>query len=707
MRRMKSQLMIGLVVLSLLPLFGGPMQAQPAPQAPVFGDPAFQSTWERTDMAVKDGSVSRTWFWGPQPNTAALQEPNKESPGGTRTVQYFDKSRMEINNPAGNKNDPFYVTNGLLTVELVSGLMQTGATTYEQKYPACINVTGDAGDATAPTYASMQHVSNTTLADHPAPRAVGQATTATINAKGDVGTNAAKASVAAGTITYYDDVTHHNIPGAFWTFLNSTGPIAGGSSALLSDPWYYATGRPISEAYWTNATIAGQAAEVLVQLYERRALTYIAGNPAGFQVEMANIGQHYYDWRYKTAGRCAAPVQGSINFQAFGDPAELAVFQKVIESYATYNPNVKVNLIQVPSQGDHLSKLATSFAAGNPPDVFLINYRRYGQFADQNVLEPLGKYLDTSVTLKASDYYTQSLQAFTYQGTLQCIPQNISSLSIYYNKDLFTKYNVPLPKDGWTWQEMVSAAKALTKDTNGDGKNDIYGFAVDTQLIRLAPFIWSNGGEIVDNYEKPTRLTIDTAAAKEAFQLFVDLNLKEKVTPSQAEFKARAGGDRFLDGTLAMWVASRADTPTFRTIKNFTWDVVALPVLKSKATILHSDAYCMAAQSKSKEATWDFIQYALGPQGQTIASNLGRIVPSLKAIANSPAYLDPTQPPANSKMYLDVIPTIRRVPISPVWGNIETLVNAEIDRAFYGGASVDAAIASAVAKANAEFARVK
>ena len=103
----------------------------------------------------------------------------------------------------------------------------------------------------------------------------------------------------------------------------------------------------------------------------------------------------------------------------------------------------------------------------------------------------------------------------------------------------------------------------------------------------------------------------------------------------------------------------------------------------------------------------DFIQYALGPRGETIASKLGRIVPSLKSVANSPAYLDPTQPPANSKMYLDVIPTIRRVPVSPVWGAVESAVNAEMERAFYGTASVDTAIAAAIQKANAEFAKVK
>ncbi len=117
-------------------------------------------------------------------------------------------------------------------------------------------------------------------------------------------------------------------------------------------------------------------------------------------------------------------------------------------------------------------------------------------------------------------------------------------------------------------------------------------------------------------------------------------------------------GTGFLDGDLGMWLASRADTPTFRTIKDFTWDVAPMPMKKTKATILHSDAYCVAAPSKNKDATWDFIQYALGPRGQVVAAKLGRTVPSLKSIANSPAFLDPTQPPANSKVYLDVIPTI-------------------------------------------------
>ena len=59
----------------------------------------------------------------------------KNAPGGQRLVQYFDKSRMEINNPGGDQNSPFYVTNGLLAAELITGRMQVGEANFDSAAP--------------------------------------------------------------------------------------------------------------------------------------------------------------------------------------------------------------------------------------------------------------------------------------------------------------------------------------------------------------------------------------------------------------------------------------------------------------------------------------------------------------------------------------------------------------------------------------------
>jgi hypothetical protein len=275
-----------------------------------FADPAFKNVWTRTDQPVLSGQVSRTWFWGPGPNTPGLTEQYDQGAGGRRLVQYFDKSRMEINNPAGDRSQPFFVTNGLLTEELISGFIQVGDNNYVQYHPACIPMSGDFGDVLAPTYFAFQGVSNTQAGDHPSTNRIGQNATNTIDRNGVTGTDASKASVPGVNFVYFDPTTKHNIPKVFWDFLNSSGPVVSTTGQIeneqLIQPWNYASGLPISEPYWARAKINGQVKDVMIQAFERRVLTYVPTNQAGFQVEMGNIGQHYFDWRYRNFGYCTS-----------------------------------------------------------------------------------------------------------------------------------------------------------------------------------------------------------------------------------------------------------------------------------------------------------------------------------------------------------------------------------------------------------------
>ncbi|HVF99166.1 MAG TPA: hypothetical protein VND68_04960, partial [Chloroflexia bacterium] len=185
---------------------------------------SFTNVWNRTDSLVASGSVKRSWLWGPQAFWTT-RELYLDDPTGTesRLVQYWDKSRMEINNPNGNKNDPFYVTNGLLSVELISGKMQTGNNSFEDRKPAQVNIAGDFDDATAPTYASFVGKANAG-GDHPDLNNMGQKVINTIARDGQVGVDPAKNNVPGVEIAYYDDVTKHNIPKAMWDFLNASGP---------------------------------------------------------------------------------------------------------------------------------------------------------------------------------------------------------------------------------------------------------------------------------------------------------------------------------------------------------------------------------------------------------------------------------------------------------------------------------------------------
>ena len=324
-------------------------------------------------------------------------------------------------------------------------------------------------------------------------------------------------------------------------------------------------------------------------------------------------------------------VAGNVSFMVFGDPAELAAYQDLVAAFEAAYPTVDVDLIHIPDQGDYRQRLALDFAAGTPADVVLLNYRSYAQFAAQGALEPLGPYLDVSRLLKPADFYAQALDPFRWKGQLTCIPQNLSSLVVYYNKDLFDAAGLPYPSDDWTWDDFLATAQALTLDTDGDGQTDQFGLGTEASILRVAPFIWQNGGELVVLNDKgaPIRLALDTPAASEAIQWFVDLQTTHHVVPNAEEEAAEDSESRFQNGRTAMYLNSRRVTPTFREITGFDWDVAALPRGAEPAGVLHSDGYCMTAATEDKDAAWHFIEFANGYEGQTIIAQTGRTVPSM------------------------------------------------------------------------------
>jgi multiple sugar transport system substrate-binding protein len=392
-----------------------------------------------------------------------------------------------------------------------------------------------------------------------------------------------------------------------------------------------------------------------------------------------------------------------ISFMIFGDPAEKAAYEGLVSAFAQKSPNIGVNLIHIPGQADYRKRLGTDFAAGTPADIVLINYRRYASLAAKRVLEPLGPYLAKSSVIKEADFYPEAVQPFYWNGELMCIPQNLSSLVVYYNKKLFDEAGVGYPSDDWTWDDFVTTAKALTKDTDGDGATDQFGLGTEASIFRLAPFVWQNGGDIVDDPADPTRLTLDTPEAREAVQWFVDLQVKHKVAPDDVQEEAEDSESRFQNGRLGMFLNSRRGTPTYREIEAFDWDIAPLPRGKERAGILHADAYCMPSSAENKDAIWAFIEFANSAEGQTIIAASGRTVPSLKAVAESPAFLDPNAKPSRSKVFLDTIPYIRGVPVMETWVDIESTVGDELERGFFGAASVDEVIETSIDRTNEYF----
>ena len=303
------------LAIGLLMGCAGQVAAVPQPQVE-----AINSLWNRSDLPVAAHDVNRAWVWGNEfpVSYSWMYEPYEGASTadigrhieltGQRLIVYADKGRMETSDQTITNAVPWNVTSGLLVEELMTGKLQLGDTTFQQRQPAAIPVAGDPDSTVTPTYATLA-----TLRSQ-APLLNGASITQTLAPDGSVAENAGGMHDAVTTI----DVgapTQHTIASVFWAYLNSSGPVMVGGECvgvngtdchpvyqnekLFLNP-FYITGYPLTEAYWTKAKVAGTVKDVLLQCFERRCLTYTPDNPAGWQVEFGNVGQHYYAWRYGT-----------------------------------------------------------------------------------------------------------------------------------------------------------------------------------------------------------------------------------------------------------------------------------------------------------------------------------------------------------------------------------------------------------------------
>lgn len=254
--------------------------------APPIGDTAFLRTWEYADRLVADGIAVRSWMWGPVARTEAIEEPYAESPGGRRVVQYFDKSRMEINDPYADSTDKWYVTNGLLAWEMITGNIQVGDDAFEPMPASDTGVAGDPTDMNGPTYSTFSE-----LIGAPA-NPTGSVITSFVARDGGVITDEGFAGYGVQA-SLLDENTRHTTADVFQQFIDLQGPVFKSSGvATATIAGVFSVGRPITEAYWARIVVSGTEKDVLVQCFERRCLTFTPDNPEGWKVEAGNVGLH-------------------------------------------------------------------------------------------------------------------------------------------------------------------------------------------------------------------------------------------------------------------------------------------------------------------------------------------------------------------------------------------------------------------------------
>lgn len=246
-------------------------------------DPLVQQLWWETDGPVASSDVQRSWLWGPD-TWLAKNEQYEEGSNGDRQSYYFDKARMEVNDPTADS--AAHVTAGLLVRDMIFGKAQVGDDLFINIGSADVPLAGDEKpyNPDAPTYASLRSVASIEQ-DRSVDARAGAGISEVLSADGSVWKLDSLAQLA--TYGSYESTLGHNIASVFDNYL-----------ASLPNDWMMSVGLPLTEPYWVRTNLAGVPTWVLVQAFERRLLTYTPDNAPEWQLEMGNVGRAYYTWRY-------------------------------------------------------------------------------------------------------------------------------------------------------------------------------------------------------------------------------------------------------------------------------------------------------------------------------------------------------------------------------------------------------------------------
>jgi multiple sugar transport system substrate-binding protein len=310
--------------------------------------------------------------------------------------------------------------------------------------------------------------------------------------------------------------------------------------------------------------------------------------------------------------------------------------QKYIKEFSELF-GIEVESEQIPEQQQR-QKVVIELASGKPSfDVIHLSYHvQKRQFEKAGWLADMSGYLkDPNLTppdLVESDFSAAGLQyARNDKGQMLSLPWSVDYFILYYNKELFQKKGVEVPK---TLDEMAVTAEKLT-----DPKNGIFGF-VGRGLRNANMAMWTNfylnyGGEFLD---ANGNILTDGPEAVEATKLYQRL-LTKSAPPGVAGFNWMESMASFTQGRSAMWIDADGWAPPLedpsasRVVGKVGYTVVPAGP-KGQFSSTYGDGIGIAAASPNKEAAYLLCQWvASRKQGERLLQ-AGGGVPFRNSILN-------------------------------------------------------------------------
>nr|WP_245363411.1 ABC transporter substrate-binding protein [Cohnella thailandensis] len=272
------------------------------------------------------------------------------------------------------------------------------------------------------------------------------------------------------------------------------------------------------------------------------------------------------------------------------------------QQYEKDHPNIEIRIEYV-SSDDYFSstRLLSSFASGQGPDLFFVSSATIRRFADAGFLYPLTDLFTAKIR---DDFYPAALDNVTVDQEIYAVPFEMELLGLFYNERMFSQHRLDPPE---TWEEMMRDAELLRTP-------DISGLTIETydgvfKNFSWLPFLWQTGGNLLA--EDGSRSALSGSQAVKMYGFFRDmverglLNLRPSRPTTDIGILANGETAMQVSGTwnIRMLETEFADQPI---------GVVPLPVPEGGQPATIAGGWKMAAnrQSEHAEEAAKFVMWA-------------------------------------------------------------------------------------------------
>jgi ABC-type glycerol-3-phosphate transport system substrate-binding protein len=268
--------------------------------------------------------------------------------------------------------------------------------------------------------------------------------------------------------------------------------------------------------------------------------------------------------------------------------------KKVVAAFEAQNPDIKIQLDTYPFRDLFETIEVRMKAQDKDVDLISVDVPLVASYSVRGYLAPLDAYFSKDQIEKT--WIKASWQAGMYNGHFMAAPQNTSTQFMFINRKLLRDAGIEPPKgltadqtvtydqvaqiagnERWTWEQVVDAAKKLTKTENG--RTDVWGFEFDqvSRLYQLQCLGDSLGATLVGPDGLTAQGYFNSPGWLKAAQWYGDLFNKWKVSPKNVT--PDESPSLFSGGKVAIFVGGEWNVGRFKEA-GVDFEVAPIPYFK-------------------------------------------------------------------------------------------------------------------------------